>query len=149
MDRGAWWATVHGGHKELDTTEGLSTLWWEMGLQQTCSPAACPYPSTKDLLAPVLAIAGLKQGGRLAPSPGSSQDLSGEGLGPSGFFETPCRASFGKRMRNEEPAERAEFTREGSELSYCPSTTALKWGAGVGLGDRRLSARAQGGGPAR
>ena len=20
MDRGAWWATVHGGHKELDTT---------------------------------------------------------------------------------------------------------------------------------
>ena len=21
MDRGAWWATVHGGHKELDTTE--------------------------------------------------------------------------------------------------------------------------------
>ena len=20
-DRGAWWATVHGGHKELDTTE--------------------------------------------------------------------------------------------------------------------------------
>ena len=21
MDRGAWWATVHGGHKELDVTE--------------------------------------------------------------------------------------------------------------------------------
>ena len=21
MDRGAWWATVHGGHKELDTIE--------------------------------------------------------------------------------------------------------------------------------
>ena len=21
MDRGAWWATVHGGHKELDMTE--------------------------------------------------------------------------------------------------------------------------------
>ena len=21
MDRGAWWATVHGGHKELDTTK--------------------------------------------------------------------------------------------------------------------------------
>ena len=21
MDRGAWWATVYGGHKELDTTE--------------------------------------------------------------------------------------------------------------------------------
>ena len=30
MDRGAWWATVHGVEKELDTTEGLSTkctLW--------------------------------------------------------------------------------------------------------------------------
>ena len=25
MDRGAWWATVHGGHKESDTTERLST----------------------------------------------------------------------------------------------------------------------------
>ena len=24
MDRGAWWATVHGGHKELDITEQLS-----------------------------------------------------------------------------------------------------------------------------
>ena len=33
MDRGAWWATVLGGHKELDTTGGLSTLWWEVGLQ--------------------------------------------------------------------------------------------------------------------
>ena len=25
MDTGAWWTTVHGGHKELDTTEQLST----------------------------------------------------------------------------------------------------------------------------
>ena len=25
MDRGAWWATVHGGHIESDTTEHLST----------------------------------------------------------------------------------------------------------------------------
>ena len=24
MDRGAWRATVHGGHKELDTTDGLT-----------------------------------------------------------------------------------------------------------------------------
>ena len=24
MDRGAWWATVQGGHKESDTTEGLT-----------------------------------------------------------------------------------------------------------------------------
>ena len=23
VDRGAWWATVHGGHKESDTTERL------------------------------------------------------------------------------------------------------------------------------
>ena len=26
MDRGAWWATVHGGHKELDITEWLHSL---------------------------------------------------------------------------------------------------------------------------
>ena len=25
-DREAWWATVHGGHKELDTTEQLSNF---------------------------------------------------------------------------------------------------------------------------
>ena len=25
MDTGAWWAKVHGGQKELDTTEQLST----------------------------------------------------------------------------------------------------------------------------
>ena len=25
MDKGAWWATVYGGPKELDTTERLST----------------------------------------------------------------------------------------------------------------------------
>ena len=25
LDRGAWWATIHGGHKELDMTERLST----------------------------------------------------------------------------------------------------------------------------
>ena len=24
MDRGAWWAIVHGGHEELDTTEQLT-----------------------------------------------------------------------------------------------------------------------------
>ena len=23
-DRGAWWATVHGGRKELDSTQGLN-----------------------------------------------------------------------------------------------------------------------------
>ena len=25
MDRGPWWATVHGGHKELDMTEATHT----------------------------------------------------------------------------------------------------------------------------
>ena len=25
VDRGAWWAMVHGGHKELDMTEGLNS----------------------------------------------------------------------------------------------------------------------------
>ena len=24
MNRGAWWATVHGGHKELDMTQWLN-----------------------------------------------------------------------------------------------------------------------------
>ena len=24
VDRGAWWTMVHGGHKELDMTEGLN-----------------------------------------------------------------------------------------------------------------------------
>ena len=24
MGRGSWWATVHGGHKESDTTEGVT-----------------------------------------------------------------------------------------------------------------------------
>ena len=30
MDRGDWWATVHGGHKESDTTEHayISMLYW-------------------------------------------------------------------------------------------------------------------------
>ena len=28
MDRGAWWATVHGGTKESDTTEQLSLFYW-------------------------------------------------------------------------------------------------------------------------
>jgi len=26
MDRGAWWTTVHGGHKEFDRTDQLNTL---------------------------------------------------------------------------------------------------------------------------
>ena len=31
MDRGAWWATVHGGHKESGTTEQLTrTLDYQM-----------------------------------------------------------------------------------------------------------------------
>ena len=38
--RGAWQATVHGGHKELDTTEWLSTGFvqrWMLNLQFLCS----------------------------------------------------------------------------------------------------------------
>ena len=30
MDRGAWWATVHGGRKESDTTERLSTAQYHL-----------------------------------------------------------------------------------------------------------------------
>ena len=36
VDRGAWWATVHGGHKEVDMTEQLSTY-------------AHPYPTFQHL----------------------------------------------------------------------------------------------------
>ena len=27
MDRGAWWATVHGVSRELDTTEQANDIW--------------------------------------------------------------------------------------------------------------------------
>ena len=35
MDRGTWWATVHGGHKESDTTDQLTlfSLWAEYFLK--------------------------------------------------------------------------------------------------------------------
>ena len=39
MDRGAWWATVHGICKELDTTERLSIAWqwkWSCGVFRQC-----------------------------------------------------------------------------------------------------------------
>ena len=36
VDRGAWWATVHEGHKEVDMTEQLSTY-------------AHPYPTFQHL----------------------------------------------------------------------------------------------------
>ena len=38
MDRGAWRATVHGGHKESDTTERLSTA-----QQRSLSPLKWTY----------------------------------------------------------------------------------------------------------
>ena len=35
MDRGAWWATVHGGLKESDTTERLSLfILSDLGMRQ-------------------------------------------------------------------------------------------------------------------
>ena len=37
MDRGAWWATVHGGHKESDMTEQLNNNNLEISV---CSPVA-------------------------------------------------------------------------------------------------------------
>ena len=30
MDRGAWWATVHGVRKESDTTESLNNNWTQL-----------------------------------------------------------------------------------------------------------------------
>ena len=35
MDRGAWWATVHGGHKELDMTEHIQTNGTEFRVQKS------------------------------------------------------------------------------------------------------------------
>ena len=49
MDRGTWWATVHGGQKELDTTERLSTCagyMTEVDLYPTASEFM-PVPSLK------------------------------------------------------------------------------------------------------
>ena len=34
MDRRAWWATVHGGHRESDMTERLSTHGQKLGMTQ-------------------------------------------------------------------------------------------------------------------
>ena len=39
MDRGAWWATVHGDSKELDTTEQLSMHTRIMKMQQVLKEA--------------------------------------------------------------------------------------------------------------
>ena len=44
MDRGAWWVTVHGGRKELDTTERL-TEWPTLYLLRNS-----PMPGTYQLL---------------------------------------------------------------------------------------------------
>ena len=43
MDRGAWWVTVHGGHKESDTMECLSNFLLsagigDPGIEGSCSP---------------------------------------------------------------------------------------------------------------
>ena len=53
MDRGAWWATVHGGRKKSDMAEQLSTAQHreERG-QNKCIPStekefSCSEPSTK------------------------------------------------------------------------------------------------------
>ena len=39
MDGGAWWTTVHGGHKELDTTERLHFHFGIYGSSDSKEPA--------------------------------------------------------------------------------------------------------------
>ena len=39
MDQGAWWAIVHGGHKELNTTERRSTVHAKQSMEMR---KACP-----------------------------------------------------------------------------------------------------------
>ena len=41
MDRGAWQATVHGGHKELDTAERACSLAPAPGTQVSLSSSSC------------------------------------------------------------------------------------------------------------
>ena len=48
MDRGAWWAKVHGGQKELDTTERLSTYAGYM-TQVVLYPTASEFMSRPSL----------------------------------------------------------------------------------------------------
>ena len=49
MDRGAWWATVHGGHKESDTSEWLSTTQHNVYTSHTHSIRLGYVPFTKQL----------------------------------------------------------------------------------------------------
>ena len=50
MDRGAWQATAHGGHKESDTTEATNTFHlskgWELGKQMR-KGHKCPHKQGK------------------------------------------------------------------------------------------------------
>ena len=48
MDTGAWWAKVHGGQKELDTTEQLSTYAGYMTEVNLC-PTASEFMSRPSL----------------------------------------------------------------------------------------------------
>ena len=44
MERGAWWATVHGGHSESDTTEHHHSLMYpkvEQGKVKKCQSLSC------------------------------------------------------------------------------------------------------------
>ena len=36
IDKGAWWSTVHGGPKELDTTELALNLFWKKKKKIKC-----------------------------------------------------------------------------------------------------------------
>ena len=49
MNRGAWWATVHGGHKELDITEQLTHTHTSLVSRPQTSPTIqplCSFPSS-------------------------------------------------------------------------------------------------------
>ena len=52
MDRGAWWATVHGGHKESDMTERLNNSHNLHLRNYYLSSFSCPEPSVPRLKRP-------------------------------------------------------------------------------------------------
>ena len=56
MDRGPWWATVHGGRKEWDTTERLTHTWCHRWSVPDISDPRCARQRDGFFTSPVLPI---------------------------------------------------------------------------------------------
>ena len=89
MDRGAWWATVHGDSKELDTTEQLSMHTRIMKMQQVLKEAKKSpnlSPRKNYWVAPLLTVFSLwgSDWGREGGSEGRS--VVSDSLQPHGLY---------------------------------------------------------------